>query len=138
MLETFTKGCRKTFSAIAKVIGLSLVCAAIGGGLVLPLWKWASGSPFSYSIAVTLAFALVLLILMARNFKKIGAARFFSRFARVVTLLAGFSACVLLVLHGKRLLALALLVVSIALYSVITALSAEKTAPHLHGDKTRC
>ncbi len=128
MLETFTKGCKKTFSTIVKVMGLSLVCTAIGAGLVLPLWKWASASPFSYSVAATIAFGAVLFFVLLKSLKKAGPAKFFTRFAKVIVLAGGILGCIALVMHGKRILSLVVLIASVSLYTLISTLASGKEA----------
>ena len=125
MIQSVAKSCRKFFSALTKVLVLLVVCIGLGLCFVLPMWKWASDSPKTYSVAILTIAGLALLYFLFFLWKKSGSLRFFSRLAKVLITAAGLSACIVLVIRGDRIWALASLAVAVILYVLASTLSSK-------------
>ena len=106
-------------NTLLAVLLLAALCVALGGAVVLPLWKWAVSSPGTYSAAVMAAAALLLVLLLAKACKKHGAAVFFRRFLKCTIVAGGLVAAATAVLHGTRLRALAAVAALCIVYGLV-------------------
>ena len=119
MIKNVFKGYKKLFSTIGKIILLTAVCLATGFCIVFPLWKWATSSPKSYTLAIliiALAFFFFLIIKkLLSSPKKI----FLQRLLRIIVILGGLALCIVSVMTGHRIIALAVLVLTFLLYGIL-------------------
>ena len=106
-------------NTLLAVLLLAALCAFLGCAVVLPLWKWAVSSPGTYSAAVAVLAALLVLALLMRACKKHGARVFFRRFLKCTVVAGGLAAAIAAVLQGTRLLALAALAALCAVYGLV-------------------
>ena len=81
-------------NTLLAVLLLAALCAFLGCAVVLPLWKWAVSSPGTYSAAVAVLAALLVLALLVRACKKHGARVFFRRFLKCTVVAGGLAAAV--------------------------------------------
>ncbi|MBO5608349.1 MAG: hypothetical protein J5930_10735 [Treponema sp.] len=120
MAGKFTEDSGRFLSALGKIILLAAVCAVLGFGIVWPLWKWATVSAKSYTVAVLSVCALGVLWILIRSFRKVGAFRFFIRVGKIISVALGIFFAVYFVLKSQRILGAVVLIVSFAVCYLIS------------------
>ncbi len=118
---------KKLFSSTAVCSLFILACTALGLVFVFPLWKWATSSPETYSAAVLGAIALAAIYALVKSCKKHGVKAFFSALTKFVLSAGGISAFVYYVLHGQKLLGLAVLIAAAGICIALSLLLSKKT-----------
>lgn len=120
MIKNIAKGYQKLFFSAVKLLALILFCTLIGFAFVFPLWKWASSSPSSYTIACIVCIFLVLAYIAFASLKKLGLKRWLFTLAKLLTIASGLSIAILSVLKGNRILALATIPIAFIIYGLLS------------------
>ena len=102
---------------LLKIIAMVAACVLLGLLLVLPLWKWATVSPKSYTIVILVLMALALIYILWKQAKKLGIKKFSVRLVKVLSAAGGLFLFVSQVIAGNRLIAFLSLLVCAGLFT---------------------
>jgi len=122
VIKKILSGYAGLLKSFAFFLALMAVCLGVGFLVVFPLWKLAVAEPGAYTVIFAIAFGgLALALAGKRMVISYGRdrRRFLLSLARKMTVLAGFSATIYLVLTWHRLAALITLLVAAALYGYL-------------------
>lgn len=126
-MKKVISGVKKRLLAASLVICLILLCGLAGCAIVFPLWKWASVSPNSYTIAVFAVFLIFIAYILFRSAKRRGINAFLFRAGEVLSAGCGIFFSIYSVQKEQKSLALLILVLAAGLFTVLSVLS-KKTA----------
>ena len=119
MVKKIIRGYKNLLLGAGKLLALLAVCTAAGALVVFPLWKFATLSPEAYTVFILALVALALAFAAVRRIRRHGMGQFARSLLKFAVAAGGLSACVLLVLSGRRLLALPALLVFALLYGLV-------------------
>ena len=106
---------------------LLFLCAGLSGLLIWPLWTLATNFQEAYTLSISIIIGLSLLFLILRQVKKHGAKNSLRFIIKLIILLAGISFPFTLVIHGKRLYALAAIIFFSLLFFLASKILKSKT-----------
>jgi hypothetical protein len=122
MIKEIISGYAGVLRTIAKVVALVAVCLAFGICIVWPLWYVASTHPDAYTTLFCVIAGAVAIVLFGfaafRSFKKDHKA-FLVHVASILVLVVGAIASVYLVLSFHRIIALAVVVITLIAYGFL-------------------
>lgn len=122
MLKKLATGSRKFFSAVGRIVLLAATCFLLGIGIVLPLWKWASSSPATYTWFVLGLICVGIIFAIVCAFKKKGPLATVFGLLKVLLIVGGLALAVYFVLNSNRILALIVLAVTVVLFCVLVSI----------------
>jgi len=132
MFKKIIAGYAAVFLAVLRFSVLMAVCAVTGILIVWPLWLLADTNPSLYTLVFSLfagSAAVFFAAVKIRAALRKDARRFFGSLARKLTLLAGIGTCMALVLSWHRLLAGAVLLVTLAVYGFLAFVLSPDSRP---------
>lgn len=119
MIKKIAHGYGRLFSSILKIVFLAAICLGLSFIVVYPLWKWALSSPTSYTGAILVLALIFIVYATVKAIKKNGVMKFLHALSKILVILGGLTGCILFVLNGRRLIALAVLVATFIIYGVL-------------------
>lgn len=125
LLEQYTD-VLKSLLLVGITVGL---CFLIATAIVFPLWSFAEYYPHWYTIACLVVFACLIAFFVSRKlFKafKTNPTKTLLSIFRIVLTLVGLGLAIIFVLASRRLIALAILIVTFLVYGLIISLQNTK------------
>jgi len=119
MIKNIAKGYRSLITSTVKILLLIAVCAGLGFAIVYPLWKWATVSPKSYTIACLCLLAAAAVFIAIKSFLRLGAKKWFVRIAKLITIFAGLGFIIFSVIRGNRIAAIAAIPAVFIIYGLL-------------------
>ncbi len=132
MFKKILAGYAAVFLAVLRFSALMAVCAGTGILIVWPLWLLADTNPSLYTLVFSVlagSAAVLIAAVKIRAALRRDPRRFFGSLARKLTLLAGIGTCIALILAWHRLLAGAVLLVTLAVYGFLAFVPAPDSRP---------
>lgn len=116
-------GVKNKLTATALIICLVVLCGLAGCAIVFPLWKWASVSPETYTIAVFAALLILITYILFRSAKKKGISSFLFRTGKLLTAGCGIFFSIYSTLKEQKLLASLILILAAGFFTVLSVLN---------------
>lgn len=145
LLHNIISGYGRLLLTAGKVVFLLIICLGMGALIVLPLWKWATSSPSTYTaVVLTAAILSVCISIALRLVRYVNSAdtpaerrsnllHVIRVFLSVLILLSGVAFCVVSVLADRKPLAAVCFILLIVLYGAIAfGVKGKKQASGLH------
>lgn len=120
MIKKIAQGYGNLIGTALKIIVLLALCSALGALFVIPLWKFATTAPKAYTAVILTIIALAACFIAVQKARSAGPKKTIRFLLKLVTIIGGFSVCILLVLLGKAIFAIPVLVLMIILYGIIS------------------
>lgn len=120
MLKRILTGYGQIFASIAKAVLLLAVCLAVGAGFVYPLWYFATKLPHAYTICVSALIIATIVFWAFSRAKDAGILKTMLFLAKFLIIAGTIFLFVLLVLSGKRILALPLIAAALIIYGLVS------------------
>ncbi len=120
MLKKIAKGYGNLLGTVGKLGVLLVVCAILGCAVVFPLWKFATSAPKIYTTVVLVCMIFAALIFFVKRAKSVGIRQFLASVLKFVVFIGGIVAIIALVLAGKRFFAIPALILTVALYGIVS------------------
>lgn len=120
MLKRILTGYGQIFSSMLKALLLLAVCVAAGAAFVYPLWYFATKLPRSYTLCVSLVFIAAFILWAVSKARGAGMRRTLLFLAKFLIIAGTAALFVVLVLSGKRILALPLVIAALAVYGLVS------------------
>ncbi len=120
MIKKLSGGFKKLTSSLGKLIVLALICLALALGIVCPLWKWATTSPKSYTIALLAIFAALFVVLIIRTAVRKGPKTFLFFILKLAAVIGGVGGAVFFILNSNRIAALIVFIAAVIIYAILS------------------
>ena len=120
MIKKLSGGFKKLTSSLGKLIVLALICLALALGIVYPLWKWATTSPKSYTIALLAIFAALFVVLIIRTAVRKGPKMFLFFILKLAAVIGGVGGAVFFILNSNRIAALIVFIAAVIIYAILS------------------
>lgn len=115
----------KSASVFFKAVFFISLCAAISFAIVLPLWLFATKSPRPYTYASLALISSILIFKIVKTVGKTPPRKLIKTCSSLAIILGGIAASVLLVLDGKRFLAIPVLALIPVLHFLVSSIFRE-------------
>ncbi len=135
MIKKIISGYSSYFNSIGKFLVLLLSCAALGGIIVFPLWKFATSAPDLYTLILTLIISAMALFFIVKKIIRAGLRSSLSFFLKLIVIASGFFAFVRLVLLSHRIAAFSALIASVLVYGLISLFLSPSKKAELKSEK---
>jgi FtsH-binding integral membrane protein len=129
LIQKILSGYKKLFGQLLKILCILVFCIGIGFLTVYPLWYFASAKPGLYTISVFCAFFAGFAVFVTAKVRagirncspgewRKKAVSFALTAAKAAAVIVGICASCAAVLHGQRLLALAVVIAAVIIYGI--------------------